>query len=120
MGGSSAGTMAAVMAMPLGRVGGKGCSGGWLGRGLCHWQQLCPDPDLEACARRGGPGCLFVARVSCRAKTPRFGADDGDACGRRSPLEDVVVVLLSVPEFWVKTLVRLGLGSGDALRRLPS
>jgi hypothetical protein len=71
-------------------------------------------------ARCGASGDLVVARVSCRAKALRFGADDGDARGRRSLREDVVVVLLSVPRFRVKTLVYFGLGSGGASRRLPS
>lgn len=56
----------------------------------------------------------LLAWVSCRAKALRFGADVGDTRGCRSPLEDDVVVLLSVPEFRMKTFVRLGLDSGDA------
>lgn len=53
-------------------------------------------------------------------KALRFGADDGDARGRRFLPEVVVEVLLSVSGFRVKTLVHSGLGSGDALRRFPS
>jgi hypothetical protein len=52
--------------------------------------------------------------VSCRVKAPRFGTDGDGACGRRFLLGDVVVVLLSVSRFRVKTPVHVGLGSGDA------
>lgn len=43
---------------------------------------------------------------SYRAKALRFVADDGDAHGCRSLLEDVAVVPLSVARFQVKTLCR--------------
>ena len=56
----------------------------------------------------------MVTRWSCRAKALRFVADDSDARGRRYLLEDVVVVLLSVFGFLVKTYVCSGLGKGDA------
>ena len=56
----------------------------------------------------------MVAWVSCRAKAPCFGAGDGDARGRRYLLEEVVVVLLSVARFRVKTFVYF-----DALRHPP-
>ncbi|KAE8798554.1 Expansin-B2 [Hordeum vulgare] len=65
-------------------------------------------------APRACPGDLVVTRGSCRAKGPRFVADDGDACGHRYLLEDVVMVFLSVSEFWVKTSVYCRLGNGDA------
>lgn len=47
-------------------------------------------------------------------KTLRFVADDDDARGRRSLLEDVVVVILSVSGFRMKIFVQCGLGSDDA------
>ena len=52
-------------------------------------------------------------------KAPRFIADDGEA-GHGSLPKDVVVALISVPEFRVKTLVPSGLDGGDTLRRSPS
>lgn len=64
-----------------------------------------PRPDVKAGAHRGCHGCLVVARVSSRVKAPRFGTDDGDTRWCRYPLEDDVVVLLSVSKFRVKTLV---------------
>ena len=59
----------------------------------------------------------MVTRWSCRAKALRFVAD---GCGRRSLPEDVVMVLLFVSGFRVKTLVDGGLGSGTGSRRFPS
>ena len=73
---------------------GKGNTQIWI------WRPILGAVALEA----------LVARVSCRAKALRFGADAGDTCGCCSPLEDGVLVLLSVSGFQVKTLV----GSGDA------
>ena len=70
--------------------------------------------------RRPIPEGLVVTRGSYRAKSPRFGADGGDACVRHYLLEEVVLVLISVSEFLVKTFVRCGLGSSDAQRRSPS
>ena len=46
-------------------------------------------------------------------------ANDCDTRGSRYRLEDVVKVLLSVHGFWVKTLFRCGLDSGDALASFP-
>jgi hypothetical protein len=37
------------------------------------------------------------------AKAQRFGANDGDACGCRDPLEGVVAATLSALGLWVKT-----------------
>ena len=48
-----------------------------------------------------------------RAKSQRFGADDGDACGCRVPLEGVVVATLAAC-LRVKTLDPCGLGGGGA------
>ncbi|KAE8817699.1 hypothetical protein D1007_04811 [Hordeum vulgare] len=116
--GSSTGTMPTMMDMLLGRVGGKECSGGRLGLASCRWQKLCPNMELEACACCG-PGCLVVASVSCRAKALCFDTGDDDPCGRHSPLALVVVGVLSVPWFHVKTYVLPGLGNGDAWCRPP-
>ena len=59
--------------------------------------------------------------MSCRVKAPRFSADDGDAYGYRIPLGGVIVGLLFVSGFRVKTLVRFfGLGNDDVTRRYPS
>lgn len=115
-GGFPAGSMAAVVVMLLGRPGGEGCSGGWSGHSFCLWQWWCP--DLVAGSRRDWSRCLLVARVSGRAKAPRFGADGGGICGCRYLLEDVVVVLLSVASLRVKTPVLLG--SAAALLSFPS
>ena len=52
-----------------------------------------------------------MGREFFRAKSQRFCADDGDAYGRRDPLEGVVVATLAVC-LWVKTLDPCGLGGG--------
>ena len=51
---------------------------------------------------------------SCQAKASRFVADNGNARKRRYLPKDVVVALLSVSGFRVKTYVCSGLGNGDA------
>lgn len=79
--GSLAGTMAATVAMPLGRVDGDECSVGWLRLALCRWKWRHPDLDLDVCARRGCPWCFAVAWVSYETKALRFGADGDDAVG---------------------------------------
>jgi hypothetical protein len=81
-------------------------SGGWLGQvtGLRQWRR--PDLELGIWTRHASLEDLMVAWGSYRAKALRLVADDGDARGRRYLLEDVVVVLLSMPGFRVKTLVR--------------
>ncbi|XP_037442135.1 dirigent protein 21-like [Triticum dicoccoides] len=85
---------------------------------LENWRH--PDPYLGIGPHRACPEDLMVTRWSCRAKAPHFVADDGDARRRRSLPEDVVVVLLFVSGFPVKTLVHGGLGSCVASRRFPS
>lgn len=55
--------------------------------------------------------------MNCRAKAPCFGADVGDTRGCHDLLEDVAVVLFSVSGLQVKTYVRCGLSSGEALHR---
>ena len=55
-----------------------------------------------------------MRREFFRAKSLRFGADDGGACGYRDPPEGVVVATLAVLELRVKTLDPCGLGSGGA------
>ncbi|KAE8806393.1 hypothetical protein D1007_17446 [Hordeum vulgare] len=97
--GSLTGTIAARIALPLGRVAARDDAAGGSGA-------LAVDDDGRAPIRKwklyAPPACpedLMVTRGSCQAKAPRFVADDGDACGRHYLLEDVVMVLLSVSEF---------------------
>ena len=114
----SGGLHVVVVALPLGRVGNRRVVVGRSGALLALGSGVAP---IRTC---GAELVTPVLKTSCgtgrgsfRVKALRFGADDGDACGHRFLLKDVVVVLLFVPGFWVKTLVPYGLGSGDALRR---
>ena len=78
------------------------------------WRGLRPDRVLEA--RLGDwwwSEVPIVARVF-PAKSQRFGADDGDACGCRYPLKGVVVATLDALGLQVKTLDLCGLGDGGA------
>ena len=63
MGGSIAGTMAAVVVIPLRHLDEKWSSGGKLGHALClrHWR--CPYLYLEADARHRCLGRLVVAQM---------------------------------------------------------
>lgn len=92
-GGFLAGSMAAVVAMLLDHLGNKEWSGRWFGRTFCYL-----GTDLEASSSRDCSGCLVLARVSYQVKALRVGADADDISGCRYLLEDVIVVLLSVPE----------------------
>ena len=65
----------------------------------------------------GGGLRYRIRREFFRAKSQRFGADDGDACGCRDPLEGVVVATPDVLGLRVKTLDLCGLDGGGALRR---
>ena len=65
-------------------------------------------------------GLLVVVQASGRAKAPRFNTDDDDARRCRYLTEDVVLVLLCVSGFWVKTFVHSELHTGDALHRSSS
>src|ERR1043165_6407184 len=47
-----------------------------------------------------------MTRVSCRVKALRLGTDGGDTRGCRVLLEDVIVDLLPMSRFQVKTFVR--------------
>ena len=60
-----------------------------------------------------------MARTSCRAKAPRFGAGDGDPHGCRDFLEDVVEALLSMSRFRVKTSIRLDSAAATLCVVLP-
>lgn len=97
--GSSVGTMAEMVALPLGRVGDERCSEGWFGHVLCRWQWRCPDSELGICVCRPCHRGAVVTRVRCRAKATRFGADDSDDRERHSLFEDVVMDLLTASEF---------------------
>jgi hypothetical protein len=55
-----------------------------------------------------------VWRGFFRAKSQRFSANDGDACGRRDPLEGIVVAALSALGLRVKTLDLCGFGDDGA------
>jgi hypothetical protein len=55
-----------------------------------------------------------VWRGFFRAKSQRFGANDGDACGCRDPLEGIIVATLSALGLRVKTLDLCGLGDDGA------
>ena len=57
----------------------------------------------------GGGLRYRIRRELFRAKSQRFGADDGDACGCRDPLEGVVVATPDVLGLRVKTLDPCGL-----------
>ena len=93
--------------------------------GVVVFMVATPRPDLETLLELAvlPSGCLgdpWVTWMSCRVKAPRFSADDGDAYGYCIPLGGVIVGLLSVSGFRVKTLVRFfGLGGGGAMRRYP-
>ena len=74
-----------------------------------------------ACLKLGsevGGGVRYrMWREFFRAKSQRFGADNGDVCGCRDPLEGIVVATLDALGLRVKTLDPCGLGGGGALRR---
>lgn len=65
-------------------------------RQRCH-----PDHVVEVCFGGDGlgPWYLGVAWVRLRVKASCFDASGGDACGRRVPLEGIVVVLLPFQGF---------------------
>ena len=97
-------TMAALLAASFGRVGSIGSSGGWLGRG----RRRCPDLEM---------GCLILSRVSLGPLYCSRGVIEWKVCAPaltttmtqrcRFPLEDVVEMLLPIPEFRVKSQVHL-------------
>ena len=61
-----------------------------------------------------------MTRVRVRAKAPRFGAGDGGTCLYHYPLGGIVVGILSVTGFRVKTLARsCELGDDGVVRRYP-
>lgn len=97
--GLSEGTMAAVVAIPLGRLNDEGCNGGWLGLAIHHWQWRPPYPDLEVGTRCSCSGCLMVARVSCREKALHL-------CHRGSPLHAGVLCENPCP-LWARQWRRL-------------
>ena len=113
--GSPAGTMVAVVALPLMHVAEESGGGGWPWHALCFSKWRCLDPDLEICSRHTCSWDLEVARGSDQAKALRFVIDFGDAHKRRFLLEDDVVVLVSVSRFRVKTLAHYFRHGGQVL-----
>jgi hypothetical protein len=73
----------------------------------------CPDHVVKLGSRLASILRYQVWRGFFWAKFQRFGANDGDACGCRDPLEDIVVATLPAIELWVKTLDLCGLGDDD-------
>ena len=61
----------------------------------------------------------MVADVSCRAKAPCLGADDGDTRGCHTLLEDAVVLLLSVSGLQMKIFVRMDSATAMLCAFLP-
>jgi hypothetical protein len=111
--------------------GGHHCGGGGSPPGLCgQWEGLRRVARTRPLSRWGGVliriwGSDIVALLLAASwwphrrvaeQAPCLGADDSDTQGCRALLEDVVVVLLSVSGLRLKTFVRCGLSSGDALR----
>jgi hypothetical protein len=97
------------------RGSGDGCS-----LQSCGWRGA-DDPGAANAWRKPNSGLaggsnLGAVRWFFWAKAQRFGANGGDACGCRNPLDGAVVVTFSAPKLWVKTLDHCGLDGGGALR----
>ena len=84
---------------------------------LWLWRRRLPSQDLEASCWQGDALVSWMARVRIRAKAPRFGAGDGGAFGHHYLLGGVVVGILPVIGFRVKTLAR-SMSSAAAAHRV--